>query len=243
MGWIEADWPARDFIRAGTTTRQGGSSQGSYASLNLARHVGDDPAIVEQNRASLHSLCGAPEQLQWLQQVHSTEVVELPHPLQTPQADAAFSLKPGIACTVMTADCLPLLITDIDGTLVAAVHAGWRGLYDGIIEKTVQRLPVENSQLMVWLGPAIGAEVYEVGKEVYDAFTDKDKHSIQAFQQQDSEHWLFDIYQAARLRLKALGVEHIYGGVHCTYSQKDLFYSYRRDGDTGRMASMIWIEK
>ncbi len=243
MGWIEADWPARDFIRAGTTTRQGGNSQGSYASFNLAQHVEDDPTIVEQNRASLHALCGAPAQLQWLQQVHSTEVVELPHQQKIPRADAAFSLKPGVACTVMTADCLPLLIANSDGTMVAAVHAGWRGLYDGIIEKTVQRLPVENSQLLVWLGPAIGAEVYEVGKEVYDAFTQKDKNNAQAFEQKDKEHWLFDIYQAARLRLKAIGVEHIYGGEYCTYSQEDLFYSYRRDGATGRMASMIWIEQ
>ena len=143
----------------------------------------------------------------------------------------------------MTADCLPLLITDKDGSCVAAIHAGWRGLCDGIIEETVKKLSVAPESLLVWLGPAIGPDVYEIGKEVYDAFIKGDIEAKESFTSVSEQHWLFDIYRLARLRLTRLGVKQIYGGDHCTLTEKENFFSYRRDDITGRMASMIWIEE
>ena len=239
LNWLPADWPAPDFIRAGTTLRQGGVSQGVYASFNLAAHVGDEPALVSQNRAMLD----VPAAPQWLEQVHSCNAVLLPHEAIIPQADAAYTFEKNIVCSVMTADCLPLLITDQTGSCVAAIHAGWRGLYNGIIEETVNKLPVKAESLLVWLGPAIGADSYEVGEEVYNAFTKDSRAAKLAFTATSEKHWLFDIYQLAKQRLKGLGVRHVFGGDRCSYSEKEHFFSYRRDNVTGRMASMIWIEK
>ncbi len=237
--WLKADWPAPDFIKAGTTLRQGGVSQAPYDSFNLASHVGDAVEVVEQNRKSLH-LPNAP---QWLEQIHSTTAVLLPCNDDIPKADASYTSKNNIVCAVMTADCLPVLITDKQGSCVAAIHAGWRGLCHGIIEETIKKLPTAAEDLLVWLGPAIGPDVYEIGEEVYDAFTRNDNEAKQAFTPTVDQHWLFDIYRLAKLRLNRLGVGHIYGGNHCTLTEKDDFFSYRRDGATGRMASMIWIEK
>lgn len=242
MDWIEADWPAPDFIKAGTTIRQDGVSKAPYASLNLATHVGDELAAVEQNRAILNGRLNLSAEPQWLEQVHSTDAVLLPNKIITPKADAAFTSSNNIVCAVMTADCLPLLMTDKQGSCVAAIHAGWRGLCDGIVEATIKKLPVEPETLLVWLGPAIGAEVYEVGEEVYDAFTHNNEEAQQAFTPVSEGHWLFDIYHLARIRLNKLGVTQIFGGDHCTLSEKEQFFSYRRDGVTGRMASLIWIE-
>lgn len=238
MNWIEADWPAPDCIKAGTTTRQGGVSHTPYESFNLATHVGDDPAAVLKNRAML----SLPAEPQWLEQVHSTEAVLLPSEEHIIKADASFTTRNNIVCAVMTADCLPLLITDQKGSCVAAIHAGWRGLCNGIVEATIKNLPVTAGQLMVWLGPAIGPDVYEVGQEVYDAFTQMDEEARQAFTATSDGHWLFDIYWLARFRLNKMGVTQIYGGKYCTFSEEESFFSYRRDGVTGRMASMIWIE-
>lgn len=238
MNWIEADWPAPGFIKAGTTTRQGGVSHAPYESFNLATHVGDDPAAVMQNRAEL----SLPADPQWLEQVHSTEAVLLPSEEHNLKADASFTTSKNIVCAVMTADCLPLLITDQKGSCVAAIHAGWRGLCNGIVEATINKLPVAADQLLVWLGPAIGPDVYEVGQEVYDAFTSKSEEARQAFVPVSEGHWLFDIYHLARMRLNKLGVMQIFGGDHCTFTEKEYFFSYRRDGITGRMASLIWID-
>lgn len=238
MNWLKADWPAPDFIKAGTTLRQGGVSKSPYDSFNLATHVGDELSMVNQNRAMLK----VPNEVQWLEQVHSIEAVLLPRDEIVPKADAAYTSDKNVICAVMTADCLPLLITDKQGSCVAAIHAGWRGLCDGIVEATIQKLPVEAEKLMVWLGPAIGADVYEVGKEVYDAFTAKHDEAKQVFTATTEGHWLFDIYWLARFRLNKMGVTQIYGGDHCTLSEEDKFFSYRRDGVTGRMASLIWIE-
>jgi len=239
MNWIEADWPAPCFIKAGVTLRQGGVSHSPYDSFNLATHVGDDPLAVRQNRAMLK----LPAEPQWLQQVHSTEAVLLPHAESVPTADAAYTTSQKVVCAVMTADCLPLLITDKQGSCVAAIHAGWRGLCNGIIETTINKLPVAANQLMVWLGPAIGPEVYEVGEEVYDAFTSENEETKSAFVPVSKGHWLFDIYQLAWIRLNNLDVTQIYGGNHCTLTEKERFFSYRRDGITGRMASFIWIDR
>ncbi len=239
VNWLQADWPAPDFIKAGTTFRQGGVSSGAYSSFNLATHVGDELAAVEINRTRLN----VPNAPQWLEQVHSTESVLLPNEEAIPKADAAYTLEKNIVCAVMTADCLPLLITNKQGSCVAAVHAGWRGLCDGIIEATIKKLPAEPESLLVWLGPAIGADVYEVGEEVYDAFTKDNNDAKQAFTSTSEKHWLFDIYCLAKLRLNKIGVKQIYGGDRCTLSEEEQFFSYRRDDVTGRMASMIWIDK
>ncbi len=237
--WLKADWPAADFIKAGTTLRQGGVSQTPYDSFNLATHVGDDPKAVQQNRI----LLGLPDDTQWLEQIHSTRVVKLPNTENVPKADASYTSERNIVCVVMTADCLPVLITDKEGSCVAAIHAGWRGLCDGIIEETINNLPVAAGNLLVWLGPAIGPDVYEIGEEVYDAFTLNDIEAKQAFTPTSEQHWLFNIYQLAKLRLNRIGVEQIYGGNHCSLTEKEDFFSYRRDDVTGRMASMIWIDK
>jgi len=240
--WLTADWPAPDFIKAGVTLRHGGISQGAYDSFNLATHVGDELIAVKKNRNTLSEHLNLTHSPQWLEQVHSSHAVLLPNEEIIPKADAAYALEKNIVCAVMTADCLPLLITDTKGCCVAAIHAGWRGLCDGIIEETIRKLPVEAEKLLVWLGPAISADVYEVGKEVYDAFTNNSDDAKQAFVATRENHWLFDIYQLARLRLNNLGVLHIYGGDHCTLIENALFFSYRREGITGRMASMIWID-
>jgi len=246
--WIKADWPAPDFIKAGTTTRQRGKSTAPYASFNLATHVGDNLESVIQNRNQVRTGLSLSNQPQWLEQIHSTKVVLLPTNESLPKADAAYTTQKSVVCAVMTADCLPLLVTDTKGTCVAAIHAGWRGLADGIIASTVKKLPVKSELLLVWLGPAIGPEVYEVGEEVYDAFTRMDEEAKQAFKPvikpaSAKQHWLFDIYSMAKLQLGRLGIANVYGGNFCTFNEKEKFYSYRRDGVTGRMASLIWIDK
>lgn len=200
--------------------------------------LGDELEAVKQNRAILN----VPNDPQWLEQVHSTKAVLLPGDEVKPEADAAYTSDKNMVCVVMTADCLPLLITDKQGSCVAAIHAGWRGLCNGIIEATIKKLPAEPESLLVWLGPAIGPNVYEVGEEVYDAFTKDNNLVKQAFTSVSEQHWLFDIYHAAKLRLNIAGIRQIYGGDHCTLTEKEKFFSYRRDNVTGRMASMIWIE-
>lgn len=239
IDWLVPDWPAPKNVRAGTSLRGRGKSSGAYASLNLATHVGDDEQRVLQNR----QLLGLPYEPVWLEQVHSKTVINVAeYQGQTPKADASFSILKHQPCVVMTADCLPLLVTDRQASCVAAIHAGWRGLVDGIIETTLQALPVKQSELMVWLGPAIGPQAYEVGSDVRDAFIEHDVEADTAFRQTDESHWLMDIYQLARQRLNNLGVEQIYGGDFCTYTDDERFYSFRRDNVTGRMASIIWLE-
>ena len=239
MDWLKADWPAPDFIKAGITLRQGGVSENPYGSFNLATHVGDAVTDVEKNR----NMLDVPNSPQWLEQVHSTKAVLLPSKAIIPKADASYTSDSNVVCAVMTADCLPLLITNKEGSQVAAIHAGWRGLCDGIIEETINKLSVDTESLLVWLGPAIGADVYEVGEEVYDAFTKEDVEAKKSFKPTSEKHWLFDIYRLARLRLNRLGVKQIYGGDRCTLTEEESFFSYRRDDVTGRMASMIWIDK
>lgn len=242
VNWLQADWPVADFIKAGTTLRQGGVSNDVYSSFNLATHVGDDLAAVKNNRSILMQSLSLANEPQWLEQVHSTKAVLLPNEHVIPKADASYTTKKNIVCAVMTADCLPLLITDKKGSCVAAIHAGWRGLCDGIIESTIKKLSVDPESLLVWLGPAIGPNLYEIGEEVYDAFTKDDNEAKKSFTATSEKHWLFDIYSLATLRLHRLGVKQIYGGSHCTLSEEEQFFSYRRDETTGRMASMIWIE-
>jgi hypothetical protein len=233
---IIPDWPAPANVSAMQTTRGGGFSQPPYDSLNLGDYVGDDAMAVAKNRQSLK----LPSEPVWLQQVHGVEVVVAEHADCIPKADAAISYHPGAVCVVMTADCLPVLLCDMAGTVVAAVHAGWRGLADGVIEATVARMQVKAWDLMAWLGPAIGPQAFEVGDEVRDAFMAHDPAASSAFTPV-AQKYLADIYTLARQRLNALGITAIYGGGLCTYTDSTRFYSFRRDNRTGRMATLIWL--
>ena len=241
------DWPAPEHVKAVITLRTGlgvgGISQGAYADFNLATHVGDEPQQVLSNRQLLTTQLNLPSEPVWLEQVHSQEVVRAEDAQgRLVKADAAYTSQNQLPCVVMTADCLPLLVTDIQGRCVAAIHAGWRGLAEGIIKTTLDKLPVENKELLVWLGPAIGPQAYEVGDDVRQAFMQRDSNASKAFAQVDEAHWLMDIYQLARQQLKQLGVQQIFGGEYCTYSDETRFYSFRRDQVTGRMASIIWLD-
>ena len=234
------DWPAPENVRALQTTRQGGKSAAPYTSLNLGDHVGDEPLAVERNRMLLKPLL--PSEPVWLKQVHGTAVINAGHTTCWPEGDACISSHPGAVCVVMTADCLPVLLCDEQGSVVGAVHAGWRGLCDDIIESTVRAMNVPPGTLMAWFGPAIGPSAFEVGAEVRTAFIARQREAAAAFIPGISGKWHADIYQLARLRLNTLGVTHIYGGGLCTYTDHERFFSYRRDGITGRMGTFIWLE-
>ena len=237
---IVPDWPAPAHVHALQTTRSSGCSIAPYDSLNLGSHVGDDPLVVAKNRNSLNAL--VPSEPIWLEQVHGTHVVMAETAGCLPRADACVSRNSGAVCAVMTADCLPVLLCDTAGSVVAAVHAGWRGLADGVIEAAVAAMTVPGAQLMAWFGPAIGPQAFEVGGEVRAAFVGHDPAAAVAFTSMEGcgDKYLADLYRLARLRLAALDVTQVYGGDRCTYTEKDRFFSYRRDGRTGRMATLIW---
>lgn len=237
---IIPDWPAPVRVKAIQTTRQGGQSKAPYQSLNLGMHVGDDGYTVAANRNFLNTLC--PSEPVWLEQVHGTSVLMAETAGCAPQADACITRKPNAVCAVMTADCLPVFLCDDAGTVAGVAHAGWRGLAEGVIESTVIAMKVQPSTIMAWLGPAIGPQAFEVGPEVRAAFLKKDAASEFAFVRK-GDKYLADIYLLARQRLHALGVTRIYGGDFCTFSDPDRFFSYRRDGRTGRMASLIWLSQ
>lgn len=240
---ILPDWPAPPCVRALQTTRAGGVSVGTYASLNLGGHVGDDPVAVAQNRALLRAKL--PAEPVWLKQVHSNNVADADRTLGVPYADASVARQAGTVCAVMTADCLPVLLCDEAGTVVGAAHAGWRGLAGGVVEATVKAMKVEPERLLVWLGPAIGPAAFEVGEEVRQAFMAHDTQAEKAFvpNPANPQKWLADIFLLARQRLALLGVTRVYGGGLCTYSDAERFYSYRRDQATGRMATLIWLDR
>ena len=229
-------------VKAFTTTRQGGFSAGPYASFNLADHVKDDAENVKQNRGLLRQAFDLPAEPLWLKQVHGRQVVNASaeHPAMA-EADASWTSDTGVVCAVLTADCLPVLFSSSDGSRVAVAHGGWRGLHQGVLTATISASGIAPQDCLVWLGPAIGPDAFEVGAEVRQAFIDKDPKTLEAFRQKDAEHWLCDIYQLARIELQQLGVTHIYGGGPVYFTDAESFYSYRRDGDTGRMASLIWV--
>jgi hypothetical protein len=240
MEWIEPRWPAPAQVQALCTTRVGGASSGPYASLNLADHVGDDPACVARSRRLLSERLDLPGEPLWLRQVHGCELARGGVDPVGCEADAAMAASPGLVCAVLTADCLPLLLCDRAGTRVAAVHAGWRGLAAGVIEAAVAGIQADPADLLAWLGPAIGPDAFEVGEEVRATFVGQDPGAACAFRPSPAGRWLADIYRLARRRLGALGVDQVYGGDLCTFSDRGRFFSYRRDGVTGRMASLIW---
>lgn len=244
--WIEADWPAPPNVRALTTTRGGGVSEGPYTSLNLGVHVGDEPANVARNRLLLARALALPSEPAWLTQHHGITVIDAADAHADRRADGAFTTRPGTVCAILTADCLPILICDRAGREVAALHGGWRGLAGGIIEAGLACLHAPRDELLAWLGPAIGAGCYEVGEEVRRAFVSRRETHLGAFTLTRPGHHLCDLHALARLELAALGVLQVYGGGHCTFTERDRFFSFRRDGgrgrDTGRMASLIWME-
>ena len=241
--FIIPDWPAPANVHALQTTRHGGISLPPYDSLNLGSHVQDNPLHVAHNRQLLSQF--VPSEPVWLNQVHGTTVVDAANTDCVPNADASFTVKPNIVCVTMTADCLPVLLCDKAGTVVANIHAGWRSLCDGIIEQTVQKMPVDATQLMAWLGPAIGPDAFEVGGEVRAQFIERDASSEAAFKPQGGDKWLGNIYQLATQRLNRANISQIYGAGHqemyCTFNDKQRFFSYRRDNLTGRMATLIWL--
>lgn len=237
--WIVPEWDAPANVRALITTRAGGVSQGRYASLNLGDHVGDAPAQVTQNRRTLRR--SLPAEPKWLKQVHGTAVAEVDVVGGAVEADASVARTPGVVCAVLTADCLPVLLCDRAGTVVAAAHAGWRGLLAGVLEQTVAAMGVPPESLLAYLGPAIGPQAFEVGDEVRVAFLSADAPAAEGFAPGAAGKWLADIYRLARMRLKKAGVRQIYGGGFCTFTEAGRFFSYRRDGVTGRMAALIWL--
>lgn len=233
------DWPAPARVAALSTSRGGGVSAAPYGSLNLGDHVGDDPVAVAENRRRLvTALPGAPC---WLRQVHGTTVVDAAHAAVGSEADAAFTRTPAAVCLVMTADCLPVLFCDRAGTVVAAAHAGWRGLAAGVLEATLHSMAVAPGDVLAWLGPAIGPAAFEVGEEVRDTFVAGDPEAASAFIVHSAGKWWADLFLLARQRLLRAGVDAVYGGGVCTYSDPERFFSHRRDRQTGRMATAIWL--
>ena len=244
--WVDADWPAPLGVRALSTFRgdaQSGISQGPYGWFNLGDHVGDDPAAVAENRRRLRAAAGLPGEPSWLSQVHGVAVADLDSPAGHGAADAAITRAAGKVCAILTADCLPILFASDSGDAVAAAHAGWRGLAAGVIEATVHALRVPPESLLAWLGPAIGPKHFEVGAEVRDALLKDDARAGLAFEPNARGRFMADLEMLARRRLQKLGVSRINGGGECTFARPDRFFSHRRDGITGRQATLIWRER
>jgi hypothetical protein len=238
---IRPDWPAPAGVRAVSTTRIGGVSRGPYASLNLGARGDDDPARVAANRARLAAAAGCPPPA-WLEQVHGTAVAHpAPADAAEPRADAATADRPGLSCVVLTADCLPVLLCDRGGRRVAAAHAGWRGLAAGVVERTVAALGGAPGELLAWLGPCIGPDAFEVGPEVRAAFLAADPGAGECFGPGAGDRFYADLRGLARRRLAAAGVDAVTASAACTYREPDRFFSYRRDGPCGRMATLVWL--
>ena len=240
--WLDIDWPAPPGVRVLSTFRGGGGSAAPYASLNLGDHVGDDPKAVADNRRAFIAAAGLPAEPVWLKQVHGVNVADLDAPGPYGPADAAVTRRPKRLCAILTADCLPVVFATESGDTVAAAHAGWRGLNAGVIEATVQAMGVPPQRLIAWLGPAIGPEHFEVGAEVREAFLRGDPQDIDAFKSNSRGRFMADLPLLARRRLNRLGISRIHGGGECTYARADRYFSYRRDGTTGRQGTFIWRE-
>ena len=255
VAWVEPDWPAPAGVRALSTLRSGGVSLAPYASLNLGAHVGDLPGAVAENRRRLAAEALLPAEPVWLAQVHGITVADLDARASLSgvgstrtagaalTADAAFTRRTGRVCAILTADCLPVLLTEESGGVVAAAHAGWRGLAGGVIEATVRAFRVPPERLMAWLGPAIGPGHFEVGAEVREALLKEDPGAVRAFTLNGRGRFMADLGVLARRRLAALGVARIDGGGQCTHADAERYFSHRRDGVTGRQATLIWMER
>lgn len=239
---ITPEWPAPARVRAAFTLRRGGVSTGAYASLNLATHVGDDPAAVAENRRRLRAKLSLRSEPVWLEQVHGIAVADLDAPPSQSQCDAAITRTVNRVCAIQVADCMPVLFASRDGLRVGAAHAGWRGLAGGVLESTVAALQCEPARLLAWLGPCISAAHFEVGDEVRAAFVSADARTAAAFERNARGRWQCDLYAIARRRLSVLGIGEVHGGGWCTYAQRNRFFSYRRDGQCGRMSALIWCQ-
>lgn len=260
---ISPDWPAPVGVRAAFTLRTGGVSRAPYDSLNLGAGIGDSPEAVAENRRRVREKLGLPAEPVWLDQVHGVDVVDVDaangSPLSwscaggpaatvnaprkiLPKADACVAQGSGHVCAIRVADCMPVFFAALDGSKIGAAHAGWRGLAGGVLEATVERLGIPAAELIAWMGPAIGQQNFEVGDDVRDAFVAPDAGAASAFLANTRGRWQCDLYALARRRLTALGVSGVFGGGWCTFDQADRFFSYRRDGQCGRMAALIWIE-
>ncbi|MDX1352597.1 MAG: peptidoglycan editing factor PgeF [Thiomicrorhabdus sp.] len=246
--FISPNWPVPNNIKAFCTTRKGGESKRPFDSFNLATHVEDDLLTVLKNRALLFEAAHLPAEPIWLNQQHTNKVLA-PDASSTffePEiADASWTQAPNTVLAVMTADCLPILLTDEAGTCVAAIHAGWKGLANNVVSETLQAMPVQNNKLMAWIGPAISQKHFEVGQDVFDAFVTNSPENASFFvvKETESNKYFADLPGLVTAQLNALGVEKVYKSDLCSFEDEEHFYSYRRDGKTGRMASLIWIEK
>lgn len=240
--WLEPDWPALPGVRAAFTLRRGGVSQAPWDSLNLGAHVGDDPAHVQANRRHVCERLSLPAEPCWLEQVHGTRMVEATASWQVPRADAIWTRQPGRVCAVMVADCLPVLLRDTTGQCVAAIHAGWRGLAEGIVQAALVELQRLHGarDWQAWLGPCIGPRAFEVGPEVRSAFVRRWPEGASAFARATGDRWWADLPALARIQLAHAGVGQVWGGHWCTYTDARSFFSYRRESPTGRMAALIW---
>jgi YfiH family protein len=244
MPGILPDWPAPPEVRALSTRRSGGVSAAPFQSLNLGAHVGDNPEAVAENRRRLRTAVRLPAEPVWLSQQHGTNVLDLDREQDAAaRADASCTRRLGRVCAILTADCLPVLLASDSGAGVAAAHAGWRGLAAGVIEATVRALALPPQSLLAWLGPAIGPAHFEIGAEVRDELLRADPQAGAAFERNARGRYMADLATLARCRLERLGIARIYGGDACTYAAPEDYFSYRRDGRTGRQASLIWLEK
>ena len=237
---FRADWPAPPWVRTWQTTRAGGLSTGTYASLNLGLHVGDESALVAGNRESLRAVARLPEEPVWLEQVHGRRILDSDSGDRR-AADGAVTSTPNRVLAVMTADCLPILLTDRHGRRVGVAHAGWRGLAGGVIAAAVDAMAVEPRDILAWLGPAISQAAFEVGDEVRAAFLAADGSSETAFAANANGRWQADLYALARIALERAGVAQIFGQVRCTYADAATYFSHRREAPCGRMATLIWL--
>ena len=240
--FIYPDWPAPANIKAVMTTRHGGVSLPPFDGLNLGDHVDDDPKAVQTNRQQLATDLCLPTQPAWLTQVHGITVANCKSAQSSDEADAIVGKNQNDVCAIMTADCLPVLFCNTQGTVIAAAHAGWRGLASGVLETTIANMGCDNKEILIWMGAAIGPEAFEVGNEVREEFVAQDPKSSDAFVSRSNDKWLADIYRLAQIRFAQVGIPkgNIYGGGRCTYKEATEFYSYRRESRTGRMASLIW---
>ncbi len=249
-GWIRPDWSVSDRVRALITTRSGGVSTGPWGALpsrtggmNVGLLAGDAPDAVRQNRARLRA--ALPSEPRWLRQVHGPAVLRADDVTAPPEADAAFTTTPGVVAAVMVADCMPVLLADVDGRCVGVAHAGWRGVASGVIQATVRAmraaLGAREAELVAYLGPAIGPAHFEVGPDVLEAMAGSLPGAADAFQPQGAKY-MADLFALGRQALLDVGVTRVHGGRECTYSDPERFYSFRRDRVTGRHAALVWID-
>ena len=239
--WLDANWPAPNNVHAGTSIRTGGYSKKPYDALNLALHVGDAADNVKKNRSTLSKHLKLQSEPVWLNQIHSSKIISIDTPSDNLDADASLTTKQNKICVVMTADCVPILFCNQNGTKVAAIHAGWKGICNGIIENAIKAFS-QPQTILAWIGPCIGKDYYEIGKDVYESCLGHSNSLKNAFRQTDTVHWQADLTIMAKIILKKEGVGSIHECGLCTYKMDKMFYSYRRDGHTGRTASMIWME-